>query len=60
MPIRITNGTTVQMISMVVFSWNYATFTPRLLRCANTDQNIAPNTTTKMPTHTQRMPKCRS
>src|SRR5258708_4204000 len=41
MPIRITNGTRVQMISMVVFSWNCAAFAPTLLRCLKMDQNIA-------------------
>ncbi len=60
MPIRITNGTMVQITSMVVFSWNWAAFAPIERRCLKTDQNIAPKTTTKIATHTHRMPQCRS
>jgi len=40
----------VQMISMVVLSWNFGGLAPRLLRCMTIDQNIAPNTTMPMPT----------
>ena len=57
---RITNGTIVQITSIVVFSWNCAAFAPTLLRWRKIDQNIAPNTTTKIATHTQRIPQCRA
>ena len=59
MPMRITNGTIVQITSMVVFSWNCAAFAPSDRRCLKIDQNIAPKTMKKITTHTQRMPQCR-
>ena len=49
MPMRITNGMTVQMISTVVFSWNCSALCPTDLRCLTIEYAMAPNTTTKMP-----------
>ena len=54
-----TSGTTVQMISIVVFSWNCAALAPWERRCLKIDQNITPNTRKKITTHTHRMPQWR-
>ncbi len=60
MPISTRNGTMVQITSMVVFSWKWAALAPALLRCLKIDQNIAPNTMTKMPMQTHMIPQCSS
>src|SRR5678809_890608 len=56
---RIRNGMTVQMISTVVFSWNWTAWWPIDFRWWYSDQNIVPNTPMKMTTQIQKIRWCR-
>ena len=57
---RISAGIAVQSISTVVCSWNSSAWWPFDLRCAYTDQNMKPNTPTKIAAHRTITYSCRS
>ena len=56
---RITSGTTVQTISIVVLSWKSDALAPRDFRCRNIETIMTPKTTAPMAQQIQKISMCR-